>query len=135
MIRKSLPVFAFLALIGLTAAGDQPAPSGVWERKNGDHLLFIEFGPKDALKITASHGDKGVTVTCTFSTTKEGVVKGKITELEERGINIKEKLPVGTEFSFTWEVKGDTATMGNMKSEQGQDILQNHLEGTFDRKK
>ena len=136
MSRKNLAGVAILALAWLTvAAADQPGPSGIWERKMGDHGLSIEFGPKDTMKFMAAHADHGVIITCTFSATKEGVVKGKIVEVEEHGINIKDKLPIGMEFSFTWEVKGDTATLSNMKCDQGQEIMHNHLEGTFSRKK
>jgi hypothetical protein len=132
MAQKILACFVFLSLVPLAAATDQP--SGLWVQKQGDHELQFDFSTKDTLKMSASHGDKGVTVTCSY-TIKDGRIKAKITEIDERGINIKEQLPVGTEFNFVWETKDDTATLSDVKGEQNADHLKQHLEGKYERKK
>jgi hypothetical protein len=136
MAWKTVGCVVVLALVTLTATAlDHPAPSGIWIQKQGDHELLVDFSTKDMVKISASHGDKGITVTCSYTVDKEGRVKAKITQVEERGINIKDKLPEGLEFNFTWEVKEDAATLGDIKPEQNTEVLKAHLEGKYERKK
>jgi hypothetical protein len=75
-------------------------------------------------------------VLCRY-TVKKGQVKAKITGFEGNAdilAKVKEKLPVGSEFSFTWEVKGDAGTLDELKGDQA-DLLRSHLEGKYERKK
>jgi hypothetical protein len=146
-MRKKTPEFvAVLACSVLTLAGaasaddkkddkDRPSLSGAWVRKEGE--VKLEFSDKDVLKI-APHGKEEVLlVLCKYTVGKEGVVKVKITDFEgkeEVKEKAKEKLPVGTEFSFTWKVKDDTATLGDLKGDDVE-LLKSHLEGDYDKKK
>ena len=43
---------------------------------------------------------------------------------------VEQKLPVGTEFSFTWKVKGEAATLGDVKGD-AVGPLKSHLEGDY----
>jgi hypothetical protein len=113
---------------------DKPALSGVWVQKQGDIDFQLEFPEKAVMKITIFHGDKGAILTCSYTLDKEGLVKAKITEVEEKGINAKEKLPVGREFSFKWRVKDDAATIDDVMGDDVQP-LKAHLEGKYDQKK
>ncbi len=43
-------------------------------------------------------------------------------------------LPVGTDFSFKWEVKDVTAKLGDLKGDKVE-LLKAHLEGEYSQKK
>jgi hypothetical protein len=130
---------AVLALAGLTASADEKkndpaAPSGVWVLKGGE--TTIEFAGKDVMKLHP-HGEKGgITIVCKY-TAKEGRVKGTVSDFEgkeEFKAKVKEILPVGLEFSFRWQAKGDAATLDELKGDKAEG-LKSHLEGQYERKK
>jgi hypothetical protein len=89
---------------------DKPALSGTWTRESGGLDMKYEFVSKDMLKISVFGGENGAIVTAKYTVDKDGVVKIKVTEVEEKG-NFPGKPPKGVEFSFKWKVKGDTATL------------------------
>ena len=77
-----------------------------------------------------------IAVVCEYTVEKEGLVKAKITDFEgkeEAKKMVKEKLPVGTEFSFKWKVKDDTAKLDDLKGDKIED-LKSHLEGDYKKK-
>jgi hypothetical protein len=147
MVRvKTLPcgvvlACAALALAGLSAVADgkkddkdRPAPAGVWMQTGGE--VKIEFADKGSLKI-APHGKEEVLVVLCTYTVEKGVVKAKITGFEGKEKakeKVMEKVPVGSEFSFKWEVKGDAATLDDVQGDKA-DILKSHLEGKYEQKK
>src|SRR5262245_54565789 len=131
---------ALLALASLAATaddkkGDKPALSGTWGKKDGE--LKIEFADRGVLKI-APHGDSAVIgIVCDYTAEKEGLVKAKVTGFEgkeDAKKHLAEKVPVGTEFSFKWKVKEDTAKLDDLKCEKVEQ-LKSHLEGEYDQKK
>ena len=64
------------------------------------------------------------------------MVKAKIADIEgkEEAVKmIKEKLPVGTEFSFKWTVTKDSAKLEDVKGEK-IDVFKPHMEGEFEKK-
>src|SRR5262245_11686546 len=128
-----------LALAGLAEAGDRkgdrPALSGSWGMKDGE--LKIEFDGKGVLKVVP-HGDSAViAIVCDYTAEKEGLVKARVTGFEgkeDAKKHLAEKVPVGTEFSFKWKVKEDTAKLDDLKCEKVEQ-LKSHLEGEYDQKK
>jgi hypothetical protein len=143
---KAFPCAALLVcsafvLAGLAALADdkkdkgKPALSGVWELKGGE--AKIEFSGKKVMKIVP-HGDSAIiAVVCEYSVDEDGLVKAKITEFEgkdEAKEHVKGILPVGTEFSFNWKVKEDTAKLADVKGEKVEQ-LKSHLEGDYKQKK
>lgn len=123
-----------LALAGLSARADEKkdakGPTGSWAHKERE--LRLEFADKETLRIQP-HGDKAnFTIVCGYIQ-KDGVVKAKITDLEGNA-EILEKakavLPVGKEFSFTWRVKDDTASLEDLKGENTESIKA-RMEGEF----
>jgi hypothetical protein len=112
---------------------DKPAASGTWTKKDGQ--LKIEFADKEVMKI-APHGDENAIVVCSYTITKEGLVKAKITELQgtdEFKEKAKSHLPAGLEWSFTWKVKGDSATLEDVQGKD-VDVIKQHMEGEFAKK-
>ena len=84
------------------------------------------------------HGDsKVIAVICEYTVDKAGLVKAKITELggkDEAKKTVKEMLPVGTEFSFTWKVTDNAAKLDDLKGDKVES-LKSHLEGEYNQKK
>ncbi|HJZ93371.1 MAG TPA: hypothetical protein VKE40_21015 [Gemmataceae bacterium] len=128
-----------LILPGQTATADvkkeeKPALSGTWAMKDGQ--LKMQFSGKDGLKIHP-HGDKDqFAVVCSYTVTKDGSVKAKITEIEasdEIKEKVKDILRVGLEFRFKWKVKGDSAKLEEL---DGKDVaqLKSHMEGEYEKK-
>jgi hypothetical protein len=114
---------------------DKPALSGIWMLKEGE--TKVEFSDKNVVKIFPHGDNKVIVVICEYTTEKEGRVKAKVTDVEgtdEAKKLVKEMLPVGTEFSFKWKVKDDTAKLDDMKGDKVE-VLQSHLEGEFSKKK
>ena len=111
---------------------DDKALSGVWVREASGLDLKFEFTGKDTLKMTVSAGENAAIVTSKY-TVKDGVVKGKVTDVEEKG-NFPGKPPKDFEFSFKWTVKGDTATLDDLKGDNIDDVKP-VVEGEYKRKK
>jgi hypothetical protein len=109
--------------------------SGTWVMKEGE--MKIEFSDKKALKILP-HGDSDtIVLSCDYTLEKDGVVKVKITGFEgkdEAKEAVKNILPVGSQFSFKWTVKDDTAKLDDIKGDQA-DHIKSHMEGEYRQKK
>ncbi len=128
-----------LVLAGLSAATsaaedakDKPAPSGVWVQKGGE--LQIDFSDKGVVKIRP-HGNDVIVILCKRAIEKDGQVKARVADFEgkeEIVKQLKEKLPIDTEFFFRWQVKGDAAKLDVVK---GDDHLKSHLDGEYEPKK
>jgi hypothetical protein len=92
------------------------APIGTWVRESNGVDLKFEFD-KDTLKGTVLAGDNGFVAKCKITVEKDGIVKAKITEVEEKGMF--PGLPkVGVEFSFKWKVTGDKAELSDLKGDE-----------------
>ena len=123
-----------MALGATAAADDKPALGGVWVRKEGE--MKLDFTEKDVLTLTPHGENKVVVLQCECSLNKEGVVKAKITDIsgKEAAVKmIKEKLPLGTEFSFKWTVKDGSSTLEDLKGEKIE-LFKSLLEGEFEKK-
>jgi hypothetical protein len=116
-------------------ADDRPALSGAWQKKDAEPRL--EFVGADALTIFP-HGDNvDFRVNCSYTVTKEGMVRAKVTGLDGRR-DVVEKakgaLPVGLEYRFEWRVNGDAATLDGLKGE-GVEHAKGQLEGEYTRRR
>jgi RNA polymerase sigma factor (sigma-70 family) len=108
---------------------DGPALSGTWSRKESDHK--VEFCDKGVLKISAHNG--ALTVVCKYTTAPGGLVKARIERVEgDEGVKerVKDQLPVGLKFSFTWTGRGDTAALDDVKGDKVESF-KSHLEGEY----
>jgi RNA polymerase sigma factor (sigma-70 family) len=114
---------------------DKPKPlSGTWVKKEGE--LKIEYADTE-LTIYPHGENKVIVLTCSYTREKAGLVKAKVTGIdgkEDAKKIIAEKLPIGTEFTFTWKANKDSATLEDVKCEKTE-ILKSHLEGEFGEKK
>jgi hypothetical protein len=130
------------ALALVLASGSAPAQdkkdakadalSGIWLREANGLDLKFDFSAKDTFKISAFGGENGVIVTCKY-TVKDGAVKAEVTGIEEKG-EFPAKPAKGQQFSFTWKVKGDTATLDDFKGD-GLEEAKPVVEGDYARKK
>src|SRR5438552_3942997 len=145
MDRKTLKCVAALACAALALAGlsasaddkkdDKPALSGAWAMKDGE--LKIEFSDKEVMKISPHGKDELILIVCKYAVEKDGRVKAKITALEgEAKDKVKDHIPGGLEFSFTWKVKDDAAALDAVKGDKDEvQVLKSHLEGKYVQKK
>ena len=143
MLLSKLPSRRLLLACGLTAllvplvgAEDKvQAPSGTWDKKEG--MGRIEFADKGVVKIHP-HGDKAeLTLVCSYTAGKDGVLKVKITDHEGKSeliAKLKDRLPTGTEFSFKWVAKDDSATVEDVEGKELEG-LKSHFEGGYEKKK
>ncbi len=115
-------------------AGNKPTPSGKWEMKDAEPKL--EFTGDDKLTIFP-HGDQvEFQIDCSFTVTKDGFVKAKITRLggpAELIEKAKGSVPVGLEFRFKWNVMGDKATLDDLEGEDVE-LVKERLQGQYSRK-
>jgi hypothetical protein len=143
-MRKTCEYVAVLACAVLVLAGtaalagdkDKAALSGTWVKKAGE--LKVAFADKDVLKLVPHADESVIVILCDYTADKEGRVKAKITGFEGKDevmAKVKDRLPVGTEFSFRWQVKDDAATLDEVKAGDNTDLLKSHMEGEFERKK
>ena len=75
-------------------------------------------------------------IVCNYTLAKDGLVKAKVAGFEgkeQAQQKIAQLLPVGSQFSFKWSAKGDTARLQEVKGEKVE-VLKAHLEGEFEKK-
>ncbi len=124
-----------ILLAGAAASADNKKStlSGTWVQVGAE--LQIAFD-KDVMKILP-HGDKAdIAIVCKYTTEKSGLVKATVSDYEAKDEvkdKLKEHVPLGLEFSFKWQVKGDTATLDNVKGDK-TDPIKSHLEGKYEKK-
>lgn len=133
-----------MAQVGLVAGGteaaddkkeDKPALSGVWVRKEGE--MKFEFADKNVLKVSPHGMDDVILILCEYTAEKDGLVKAKITGYEgkpDAREKAKERLPIDSEFSFTWKADGEKATLEGYKSEK-LEVFKSLMEGEYGKKK
>jgi len=138
---RTLLICAVLVLVSHPALADdgtgdknKPIPSGTWAKKDAEPTL--KFAGEDKLTIFP-HGDNlDFQIDCSYTVTKEGLVKAKITRLggsEDVIEKAKGSVPVGLEFRFKWKVEGNTATLDTL---DGKDVehVKERLEGDYTKK-
>ena len=101
--------------------------------------MKLDFSEKNVLTLTPHGENKVIVVQCEYTCDKEGLVKAKITGIEgtkEEAVKmIKEKLPVGTEFTFKWKAKDDAATLEELKDAKEKiDLFKSLMEGEYGKK-
>jgi hypothetical protein len=127
MVRL-IPTFAF-AIVLVVAAGSvaqdgkdkKAGPTGVWTREAGGIDLKFDFtGGKSPFKASVFKGDDGFTATCKYEI-KDGVVKAHITAVEDKG-NFPNPPPIGSEFSFKWTPKDNTAELSDLMGDNTEGV-------------
>ncbi len=134
MLRLIAGGFALALLATAAPAEDKKAKEKpvVWERESNGVDLRFEL-TKDTLKGTAMVGENGFIATCKITIDKDGIVKAKVTAVEEKG-NPPGKPTVGSEFSFKWKETGDKAELSDLKGDEVDDAKA-IVEGEYKKKK
>ncbi len=112
----------------------KPMPSGTWEKKDAEPIL--EFTGEDKLTIFPHGGDGAFQVDCTYTVTKDGLIKAKVTRLggsEDVVEKAKGSVPVGLEFRFKWTVDGDKAKIDDLDGEDVEHVKE-RLQGEYTKK-
>lgn len=138
--RRALLACGLAALLAPLARADDKAgekakaPAGTWDKKEGQGQ--IEFADKGVVKIRP-HGDKAdLTIVCSFTADKGGVLKVKVTDhegAEALKAKLKDRLPVGTAFRFKWTAGDDAATLEDVEGKEVEG-LKSHFEGGYEKK-
>ena len=136
--RRRLLGYAALVLAGSRVQADdkndKPTLSGSWEKKDSEPML--EFTREGGL-IIYPHGDNNaIKIECSYTLTKEGLVKAKVKDIDapEKVIDqVKNVISIGLEFEFNWKADGDKATLEGM---EGKDVehIKARLEGEYAKK-
>ena len=83
---------------------------------------MLEFTREGGL-IIYPHGDNNaIKIECSYTLTKEGLVKAKVKDIDapEKVIDqVKNVISIGLEFEFNWKADGDKATLEGM---EGKDV-------------
>jgi hypothetical protein len=113
---------------------DKTSLSGSWEKKDAEPKL--KFTTEGELTIYP-HGDSAnIQIKCSYTVTKEGLVKAKVKSLdgaEDVIEKVKNVVPVGMEFKFKWKVEGEAATLNDVEGEDA-DAVKTRLEGDYAKK-
>ncbi len=135
MMRFALAVV--LLAVSVAAAEDKkadrtatPKLAGTWAKSVEGMEIKFKFEEK-TLAVSVSSGDNGMTATADYTVDKNGVVKAKITKVEEKG-DFAAKPAKGFEFSMKVALKDKKATISDFTSEhpEAKDIM----EGEYVRK-
>lgn len=105
-----------LVLVAPVVADDKKDDKAetTWVRDaEGFDLKFVVG--KDTAKFVVAAGDNGLVVTGKLKAEKD-LVTFEVTDIKEEG-NFPQKPKKGDKFSFKWEVKGDTATISDLKGD------------------
>ena len=143
MLRNMLGRRTFLSFAALVLAGsrvqaddknDKPTLSGCWGMKDSEPTL--KFTPEGGLTIYPHGDDNAILIECSYTLSKEGLVKAKVTHIDapEKVIEqVKNVISIGLEFQFHWKADGDKATLEGM---EGKDVdpIKDRLEGEYSKK-
>jgi hypothetical protein len=136
--RRTLLGFAALVFAGSQVQADdkndKPTLNGSWAMKDSDPTL--KFTPEGVLTIYP-HGDSNaISIECSYTLSKEGLVKVKVKNIDapEKVIEqVKNVISIGLEFEFHWKANGHNAKVEGMK---GKDVehIKDRLEGEYAKK-
>ena len=143
MLRNMLSRRTLLGLAALVFAGsqvqaddknDKPTLSGCWGMKDSEPTL--KFTPEGGLTIYPHGDNNAISIECTYTLSKEGLVKVKVKNIDapEKVIDqVKNVISIGLEFEFHWTADGDKAKLEGM---EGKDVehIKDRLEGEYAKK-
>jgi hypothetical protein len=112
---------------------DKPKLSGTWAREVEGFEVKFQFVKDEEMKIHVTNGANGCVVKAKYTVDKDGLVKGTVTDVEEKG-EFPAKPPKGFEFEFKFKIDGKKAKLSDFKGENA-DGAKNIIEGDYDQKK
>jgi hypothetical protein len=143
MLRNMLSRRTFLSFAALVLAGsrvqaddktDKLTLSGSWGKKDSEPTL--KFTREGGLTIHPHGDDNAILIECSYTLSKEGLVKVKVKNIDapEKVIEqVKNVISIGQEFEFHWKADGDKATLEGI---EGKDVdpIKDRLEGGYSKK-
>lgn len=131
MVRFAFALLVLAAGVALAEEKkDTPKLSGTWAKDADGTEIKFKFEAK-TVTVSAANGDNGMTATADYTVDKDGVVKAKVTKVEEKG-SFPAKPAVGFEFSMKVTVKDKKATVSDFKSEH--EGAKAAIEGEYEKK-
>jgi hypothetical protein len=102
-------------------------PVGTWTRSDGDRSVSFKIN-KANLRCTLTEGDKSLVVDADYGVSRDGVLFGRISKVEKKGVEGGPE--EGMLFSFHFSRKGDTLTISNLQAPTGDEARQ-VIEGDY----
>lgn len=114
MIRMLAGALALVLAVPAIADDKDDKDLTVWVRETDGVDLKFKVG-KGTAKFVVAAGENGLVVTGKL-TEEKGVTTFEVTDVKEEG-TFPQKPKKGDKFSFKWEVKGDKATISDLKGD------------------
>ena len=131
-----LSLFASLFSLALTAAGraeDAPKYAGTWAKEADGLAMTMTFKKPGELDYKVEAGDNSITMNCTYTVEKDGLVKVKLVKKTVKG-----ELPFepkeGFTFQFKLKVEKNKATLSDFDASENADSAKGAVEGTYAKK-
>jgi hypothetical protein len=119
MLRLAAATLTAVVLVSALSAEDKDKADkketkhlGTWTRTVDESKVTFDF-KKDKMTAKIKTGQGTIDVEATYEVTKDGVIKGKITKVEKKGVDGGPD--EGDTFSFKFKIKGDTFTVSELK--------------------
>lgn len=119
-----------LLAVSVQAADEPKRAQTTWTRTAGDIELTFEVGAT-AGKYTIQFGDNRCAVTSKLTFNGDAVTS-EVTEVEVKG-EIPAPPKKGDKLTFKWTVKGDTATLTELKGDNTE-LVKTTVEGEYKKK-
>jgi hypothetical protein len=137
MLRYAAATLAAVVIVSTLAAEEKKdnKPVGIWTREVDEAKLKIEF-KKDKLVFSMKNNEGTISVEATYEVDKDGLLKGKVTKVEKKGIDGGPD--EGDTFSFKFKTKGDKSTLSELKDKDGKDVnpaTKQLIEGEYKKQK
>lgn len=111
-----------------SAAPEKQRPVGTWTRTAGTAKITFHIH-KSSLRCTLEEGERQLTVEADYSVSKDGVLFGRVRQVEKKGF---ENAPeVGALFSFRFQQKGNILTISDLQPPAGDGQAQQVIEGDY----
>lgn len=119
-----------LLAVSVQAADEPKAAPVAWVRTAGDIELAFEVGATTG-KYTIKFGENRCAVTSKLTFNGDAVTS-EVTEVEVKG-EIPAPPKKGDKLTFKWVVKGDTATLSDLKGDNTE-LVKTTVEGEYKKK-
>jgi len=130
----ALTLSLFVGFFAIAADEKEPAaPTGVWNKEADGVVIQFDFSKVKALVVSATAGDKSLTMTCKYTIDKDGLIKATADKVENKNeFPVPTELKKGYEFKFKVKIDGKSAHITDFAAENSD--AKNVVEGEYTKK-
>jgi hypothetical protein len=135
MIRLSMfaVLFSLASAVAGRAAEDAPKYAGYWTKDNDGITMNIHFKKEKELDFKVEMGDNSLTMRCSYTVEKDGLIKAKLVKK-----TIKGEFPFepkdGFTFQFKLKIEKDKATLSDFDASENAENAKGAVEGKYSKK-